>query len=80
MPIASNPIYSVEQIKIPQELPDVMKEYSKFIIRQQPNDIMAASADYFNQLLKSRQDKNRKGVSESQLEILYLKVGHRSSV
>ena len=42
----TEPIYSAEQIRIPAEFPDLLKNYSKFIIRKQPLDIVAASAEY----------------------------------
>ena len=45
-PTASGPLYSAEQIKIPAELPDIIKEYSKYIIKLNPSDIYAASEEY----------------------------------
>lgn len=45
-PNASGPLYSAEQIKIPAELPDIIKEYSKYIIKLNPSDIYAASEEY----------------------------------
>ena len=83
----TEPIYSAEQIRIPAEFPDLLKNYSKFIIRKQPLDIIAASAEcashnhnshslrhsYFNRLNKSgAKDKSR--LSDMQLELLYTKV------
>jgi hypothetical protein len=44
--MASESLFSAEQIKIPSELPEIMKNYTKFIIKTQPQDIMAASAEY----------------------------------
>ncbi|KAJ3086317.1 Ropporin-1-like protein [Phlyctochytrium bullatum] len=39
------PLYCAEQIKIPPDLPDILKNYTKHIIRSQPADILACSAE-----------------------------------
>ena len=48
MPIAQQPepLFSAEQIRVPAEFPDILKDYSKFIIRTQPRDLVSASAEY----------------------------------
>jgi hypothetical protein len=38
------PLYCAEQIKVPEGLPEILKEYTKAIIREQPKDINAWSA------------------------------------
>lgn len=38
------PLYCAEQIKVPDGLPDLLKEYTKAVIREQPQDINAWSA------------------------------------
>lgn len=40
------PIYSAEQIRIPPELPEILKNYAKYIIKNQPEDIVGSSATY----------------------------------
>ncbi|KNC56170.1 uridylate kinase [Thecamonas trahens ATCC 50062] len=45
-----DPIYTAEQIVIPPALPDVLKEWSKHVIRAQPGDLLQFSADYFARL------------------------------
>ncbi|KAJ3244855.1 Ropporin-1-like protein [Borealophlyctis nickersoniae] len=40
------PLYTSEQIRIPPDLPDILKNYTKHIIRTQPADILASSAEY----------------------------------
>jgi hypothetical protein len=40
------PIFSAEQIRIPPELPEILKNYAKFIIKTHPQDIFQASAEY----------------------------------
>merc|ERR1712194_691076 len=60
MDITSERIFCAEQINVPSELPDVLKEYTKAVIRTNPSageaDPMAArlklfqwSRDYFRQ-------------------------------
>jgi hypothetical protein len=41
-----DPLYSAEQIKIPPSLPEILKNYAKFIIKTQPRDILQSSAEY----------------------------------
>ena len=44
------PIYCAEQIKIPENLADALKAYTKEVIRENPEDIIAFSANYFTKL------------------------------
>ncbi|GFR50642.1 hypothetical protein Agub_g12890 [Astrephomene gubernaculifera] len=44
------PIFCAEQIVIPHNLADILKAYTKEVIRRQPNDIIAFSAKYFTNL------------------------------
>ena len=44
MNTAAEPIYAAHQIKVPSEFPEILKNYYKFIIRTQPDDIIEASA------------------------------------
>ncbi|XP_022246752.1 ropporin-1-like protein isoform X1 [Limulus polyphemus] len=43
-------LYSPEQIRIPNELPQLLKKYTKDAIRTQPKDILQWSAAYFRAL------------------------------
>lgn len=47
-------IFCAEQISVPEELPEVLKNYSKEVIRNNPPDIYAFSARYFEKLLEQR--------------------------
>ncbi len=40
------PMYSAEQIKVPTELPDIMKEWAKEVIRANPPNIHEFSARF----------------------------------
>lgn len=65
----SVPLYSAEQIRIPPELPDILKSYTKHIIREQPKDILAASVEYFSQLSKvtAKQRHRSSGIDTNSL-------------
>ncbi|CAG9329892.1 unnamed protein product [Blepharisma stoltei] len=43
-------LFSAEQISVPEELPLILKNYSKEVIRNNPSDIIAFSAKYFETL------------------------------
>ena len=43
-PNSEGPLYCAEQIKIPAELPDILKEFTKAAIRTQPSDLLQWSA------------------------------------
>ncbi|XP_035512469.1 ropporin-1-like protein isoform X1 [Morone saxatilis] len=45
-------IYCAQQINIPPELPDILKNFSKAAIRTQPKDLLLWSAAYFSALSK----------------------------
>jgi len=46
MPQPEEPYYCSEQIHIPPELPDILKQFTKAAIRTQPKDVLAWSAAY----------------------------------
>ncbi|KAJ3413647.1 Ropporin-1-like protein [Chytridiales sp. JEL 0842] len=68
----AEPLYCAEQIKIPPELPDILKNYTKHIIRTQPTDIIGSSAEYFGRLAKQRNVVGKK-ITNMQLESFYNK-------
>lgn len=47
MPHPEEPYYCSEQIHIPPQLPDILKQFTKAAIRTQPKDVLAWSAAYF---------------------------------
>ena len=58
-------IYCAEQIVVPPELPAILKHYSKEVIRNNPENIMEFSRDYFKMLLEKRgTDKQHNEISE----------------
>ena len=40
-------IFCAEQIQVPETLPELLKNYSKAVIRNNPQDIIAFSRKYF---------------------------------
>ncbi|KAI9359619.1 hypothetical protein DFJ73DRAFT_621872 [Zopfochytrium polystomum] len=63
-------LYCAEQIKIPPELPDILKNYAKHVIRTQPSDIMSASAEYFGRLARQKAPVGQR-LTRMQLEAFY---------
>lgn len=47
-------IFSAEQIEVPQELPAILKEFSKEVIRNNPKDLVKFSRQYFENKLNER--------------------------
>ena len=47
MSMEPNRIFSAEQIEVHPELPGILKDYSKAVIRHNPKDLLAFSAEYF---------------------------------
>ncbi|KAJ3328746.1 Ropporin-1-like protein [Gonapodya sp. JEL0774] len=73
------PIYSADQIKIPSQLPEILKDFAKHIIRTQPADILKESADYFSKQAALHPSPSSKSsitssrLSQLQLESFYNK-------
>ena len=47
-------IFCAEQIVVPDDLPQILKNYSKEVIRANPQDIYSFSARYFENLKKEK--------------------------
>ena len=52
-------IFCAEQIEVPDSLPEILKNYSKAVIRENPENIISFSRKYFENL-KAERDKNKK--------------------
>ena len=52
-------IFCAEQIEVPDALPEILKNYSKAVIRENPENIISFSRRYFEKL-KEERDKNKK--------------------
>jgi len=40
-------IFSADQIVVPEELPQILKDFSKEVIRTNPSDLVQFSKEYF---------------------------------
>jgi hypothetical protein len=45
-------IFSADQIVVPEDLPQILKEFSKEVIRQNPDDLIKFGREYFEMKLK----------------------------
>ena len=52
-------IFCAEQIEVPDSLPEILKNYSKAVIRENPENIISFSRRYFENL-KEEREKNKK--------------------
>ena len=50
-------IFSAEQIEVPQDLPEILKDFSKEVIRSNPSDLVKFSREYFEQ--KANETKSK---------------------
>ncbi len=57
-------IFCAEQIEVPDALPEILKNYSKAVIRNNPENIISFSRKYFEDL-KAERDKNKKESEET---------------
>lgn len=83
MPPPEN-MYCAEQINVPPELPDILKQFTKAAIRTQPPDVLSWSAAYFNALsrgealpVKRRLEPGATGLTIGLLDVLYQQLKER---
>ncbi len=53
-------IYCAEQIYVPEDLPVVMKNYTKAVIRAQPSDLVQFSLEYFQKEAAKLKDMDKR--------------------
>ncbi|KAF6018134.1 ROPN1L [Bugula neritina] len=93
MPHLDEPYYCSQQINIPPELPDVLKQFTKAAIRTQPKDVLAWSAAYFRAMangevppVKDRLEmpvatqKTDTGLTPGLLKVLHKQLGPKKVV
>lgn len=93
MPGPDEPYYCSQQIQIPPELPDILKQFTKAAIRTQPKDVLSWSAAYFRALangetppVKQRLEmptatqKTDTGLTPGLLRVLNKQLGPRKTV
>ena len=70
------PIYSAEQIVVPPDLADVLKAYTKEVIRRQPDDILEFSVAYFANLVRPHRHESL--YAASRVGCIYLALCHHA--
>jgi uncharacterized protein YbaA (DUF1428 family) len=53
-------IFSADQIKVHPELANILREYSKAVIRANPDDILEFSWNYFKKKVEDQDAKKKK--------------------
>jgi len=51
MPEPDEPYYCSQQIHVPPDLPDILKQFTKAAIKTQPTDILAWSSAYVDEII-----------------------------
>ncbi|XP_037612120.1 ropporin-1-like protein [Sebastes umbrosus] len=85
-------MYCSQQINIPPELPDILKQFTKAAIRTQPKDLLLWSSAYFNALSKGEilpvkdrlemnvaTQKTDTGLTPGLLKTLHKQLSHRQT-
>jgi hypothetical protein len=54
MDVRERHIYASDMIEVPETLPEILKNYSKEIIRSNPGDVFKFSRQYFEDLLRKQ--------------------------
>ncbi|NWI55942.1 ROP1L protein, partial [Calyptomena viridis] len=86
-------MFCAQQIKIPPELPDILKQFTKAAIRTQPNDVLQWAAAYFSALSKGEPlpvkeriemplatEKGDGGLTSGLLKVLHKKLSPKGTV
>ena len=53
-------IFSPEQIEVPEDLPTILKDFSKEVIRTNPKDLVRYSREYFERKVQEQKDAANK--------------------
>ena len=51
-------IFSAEQIEVPDDFPGILKNFTKEVVRANPENMIAFSRQYFEEMLKARGEKS----------------------
>ncbi|XP_029445898.1 LOW QUALITY PROTEIN: ropporin-1-like protein [Rhinatrema bivittatum] len=86
-------MFCAQQINIPPELPDILKQFTKAAIRTQPHDVLQWSAAYFACLSKGERlpvkervempvatQKTDTGLTPGLLKVLHNQLSHKGTV
>ncbi|NWI66658.1 ROP1L protein, partial [Todus mexicanus] len=86
-------MFCAQQIKIPPELPDILKQFTKAAVRTQPDDVLQWAAAYFSALSKGEPlpvkeriemplptEKRNAGLTPGLLKVLHKQLSHKGTV
>ena len=62
----TNRIFSADQIKVHPELSKLLREYTKDVIRANPDDVLEFSYTYFKKKVDAEQEKKMQDWKEAQ--------------
>ncbi len=57
-------IFSADQIEVPQDLPAILKDFSKEVIRSNPKDLVKFSREYFENKMNERNAQSSKNEAQ----------------
>eukprot|EP01116_Phalansterium_solitarium_P010904 TRINITY_DN2642_c0_g1_i2.p1 TRINITY_DN2642_c0_g1~~TRINITY_DN2642_c0_g1_i2.p1 ORF type:complete len:214 (+),score=57.53 TRINITY_DN2642_c0_g1_i2:23-643(+) len=77
--MTAEPLYSPEQIAIPEDLATILKHYTKAVVRTQPENLLQFSKEYFEELYYQKVNNISVGekLTIQQLILLREKLGDR---
>ena len=52
-------IFSAEQIEVPEDLPTILKDFSKEVIRSNPRDLVRFSREYFERKVQEKSEQRK---------------------
>ena len=52
-------IFSADQIVVPEDLPQILREFSKEVIRQNPEDLVKFGREYFESKLNEKAQESK---------------------
>ncbi|XP_043082958.1 ropporin-1-like protein [Puntigrus tetrazona] len=86
-------MYCAQQINIPPELPDILKQFTKAAIKTQPHDVLQWATDYFSALSKGQDlpvkerlempvatQKTDTGLTPGLLKVLHQQFAHEEII
>ena len=73
-------IFSAEQIDVPDAFPGILKNFIKEVVRQQPEELVQFSRQYFETLMKNRNDYNPDQSHRIELNPKEFYLTHRDNI
>ena len=58
-------IFSADQIEVPEQLPQILKDFSKEVIRNNPDNLVEFCREYFIDAIKKRDATNAKAAASA---------------